>query len=220
MRTKCYNFDYYFPERVIIIKFEIGDEIDQLAVKVIIHEFSRCTIAFNTFINLSPKNHKELENPNTEISLLRYNAYALFVQHLYEYFVGCIKRDSQNTKDIKGEEIDILINAEVEKILRNWRLAIDNGYAPPWANHRSYYEDTCPPEFGKDFRNIRNSLSHADYRRIHGGNRITLSEFYKKYHKYAMLLYQNGLEWWSIQKFDKIELGDITAFSRLIYQKD
>ncbi|WP_274307015.1 hypothetical protein [Solibacillus daqui] len=90
--------------------------------------------------------------------------------------------------------------------------------APSWVNDRSYYQEDCPIYFATDFRQIRNSLSHADYRRINGGNRITLSEFYKQYHKYIMLLYQNGRELWSIQNIEKIDLGDVTEFNRMIFE--
>ena len=73
-------------------------------------------------------------------------------------------------------------------------------------------------DFGENFRVIRNSLSHADYRRIDGINeRITLTDFYKKYHKYVMLLFDSGRAWWSIDKMGEIELGDVTAFNRSIH---
>lgn len=203
---------------IIIVKFNVGDNVDSQVVKVIVHEFSRCTLAFNSFIYFVPKTPDEVENQDTKTKLLRYNSYALFVQHLYEYFVACLKRSFHNTEEIHYEKIDKLLNFEVDKVLSNWRDGIDGGWAPSWANHRSYYEDKCPENFGSDFRQIRNSLGHADFRRIHGGNRITLTQFYKKYHKYAVLLYHNGREWWSLD--ENIELGDITDFSTLIFQQD
>lgn len=206
-------------ERMIIIpKFNIGDDIDSLLTKVIMHEFSRCTLAVNSFSYLFPKNISELKNQDTKTKLLRYNSYALFVQHLYEYFVACLKRDYHNTDTIDYETIDKLLNFEVDKILRIRRDIIDGGWAPSWENHRSFYEDECPKDFGRDFRQIRNSLSHADFKRIQGGNRITLTQFYKKHHKYAILIYQAGREWWSMQ--EGIELGDVTNFSTLIFQQD
>ena len=65
---------------------------------------------------------------NLELDLMTYNAYALFLQHLYEYFQGCIKRDIRDTSNVPHETIDALINNEVEKILRIWRQEIDNGF--------------------------------------------------------------------------------------------
>lgn len=103
----------------------------------------------------------------------------------------------------------------MNKTLNLWQLKIDNNLAPSWANHRSYYEDTCPVDFGKDFRQVRNSIIHVDYRRSIGNNRITLSDFYKKYHKYVMLLYYSGSEW-CVKNEESINWGDITAFADLI----
>ena len=57
-------------------------------------------------------------------------------------------------------------------------------------NDRSFYEEPYPSDFGKNFRVIRNSLSHADFRRIDGiDERINLTEFYKKYHKIRKSFY-------------------------------
>ncbi len=99
------------------VKFNYNDEIDEMVVKVTVHEFSRCTLAFNSFIHLSEKSYRD--NQSTIASVLRYNSYALFIQHLYEYLVSCMKRDRNNTKEIPNDQIDILINTEVNKILRN-----------------------------------------------------------------------------------------------------
>lgn len=198
------------------MRFDYDDEIDKALVQVIIHEFLRCELAFNQFISLGWWSNNLDTSEVTKINMLRYNSYALFIQHLYEYLVACFKRDRLNTSDIKSFELDKLINFEVNKILENWITAIDNGFAPKWANNRSYYDDVCPEEFGRDFRTIRNSLSHADYRRIQGIDRITLSDFFKKYHKYVILLFQNAKYWWSIRDFSNIDLGDVTAFNKEI----
>ena len=106
-------------------------------------------MAFETFINLSPKNIQEFENPDMKTSLLTYNAYAVFIQHLYEYIIACIKRDSLNTGNIPHKDTDEIINIEVEKILSSWRVGIDKGFAPKWVNDRSYYEEPCPSDLGK-----------------------------------------------------------------------
>ncbi|MFF2291202.1 hypothetical protein [Peribacillus butanolivorans] len=101
-------------------KFEYGDEIDKHLVKVIVHEFWRCRFAFNLFIESIPRNKKEIKQPNIEKVLAGYNSYALFLQHLYEYFLACLKRDRGNTKNISSDDADALFNEEVNKILRNW----------------------------------------------------------------------------------------------------
>lgn len=198
------------------MKFIHGDDIDSKLVKVIVHEFSRAQLSFNLFVNTGPTKNKEFANQPLSVDLFRYNAYALFVQHLYEYLLACFKRDYQNTKDIPYNQTDKLINIEVNKILRNWTDGIDNGYAPEGANHKSFYDVECPEDFGTMFRQMRNSVSHADSRRIDGGNRITLTEFYLKYHKFAYLLYDNALYWWQID--ENVEMGDVTNFNKAIYE--
>lgn len=144
-----------------------------------------------------------------------YNAYSLFIQHLYEYFQGCLIRDCLDTRKIPHETIDLLVNNEVNKILNIWRTLIDIGKAPSWANDRNYYEGTVPDEFGLHFRNVRNNVAHVDYRRVDGGNRITLTNFFDRYHKYIMLLYYNGREWWDISGSEELDFGDITSFNKL-----
>ncbi|URJ58877.3 MULTISPECIES: hypothetical protein [Paenibacillus] len=197
------------------MRFQIGDETDRHLVSVIVHEFSRCELAFDQFIKLRGIKHKGDLVFDNKIDLMTYNAYSLFIQHLYEYFKGCVTRSRENTGNISFEVIDSLMNREVNKILKNWRDAIDNNYAPKWANDRSYYEDVCPENFGRDFRNIRNNVAHVDFRRINGGSRITLTQFYKDYHKYAILLFYNGRDYWSISDYGDLDFGDITSFNKL-----
>lgn len=196
-----------------MVKFQIGDEIDNAMVKGIVHEYSRSKMAFNMFVNSFPRSEKSFRGENLGLNLYRYNAYALFTQHLYEYIVACLKRDRRDTGKIDFEILDNAINLEVEKILRLKRLTIDNKYAPQWENDRNYYEVSCPENFGSDFRQVRNSLGHVDYRRIVSANRILLSEFYINYHKFIMLLFNFAEESWSLDKIEKLDLGDVTDFN-------
>jgi hypothetical protein len=207
------------------MKFDIGDTVDKELVKVMVHEFSRCEIAFNNFINyqyiVSPKKIKLIKMKNSiKQNILIYNSYALFVQHLYEFFIACLKRDRMSTDNISYQEIDVLINHEINKIFNSFLLLIDKGVAPSWVNDRTYYDEKCPEDFGRHFRYIRNSLSHADYRRITGETRITLPDFYKKYHKYVILFYQRCREHWSIENREKdVDLGEVTNFMNIIHEQ-
>lgn len=196
------------------MKFNYGDETDKALIKVISHEFSRSDFAFNLFFNLKSKTLRRTPGDNN-IDLMVYNAYSLFIQHLYEYLKGCFMRDRLDTSNIPHNEIDKLMKFEAEKMLNIFKILIDIGKAPDWVNERSYYEDEVPDEFGLHFRSIRNNVAHVDVRRIDGGNRITLTDFFKKYHKYIMLLYNNGREWWSLEGEEGLDLGDITSFNKL-----
>src|SRR3546814_9248050 len=62
----------------------------------------------------------------------------------------------RDTSSPKSDISDNIINSEVEKLLRNKRHAIQNGYAPKWENHISVYQMEVPKEFARDFRQIRN----------------------------------------------------------------
>lgn len=198
------------------MKFNYGDETDKTLTKVIAHEFSRCDFAFNLFISLKTKTilRRTLEGNN--IDLMVFNAYSLFIQHLYEYLKGCFIRDRLDTSNIPYDQIDKLMNFEAGKMLNIWRILIDIGKAPEMANERSYYEVEVPEEFGFHFRSVRNNVAHVDVRRIDGGNRITLTDFYNTYHKYILLLYYNGREWWGLKGERELDLGDITSFNKLI----
>lgn len=198
-----------------MMKFEVGGDVDKSLVKVIVHEFSRCQLALELFISLRDKKYNNNMITDIKLDLATYNAYSLFIQHLYEYFKGCITRDRADTSSSSPETLDQAINLEVGKILRQWRFMIDKKIAPEWANDRSYYEDSCPNDFGRDFRSVRNNVAHVDYRRVDGGNRITLSNFYLNYHKYIMLLYYSGRDWFGIKTYENLDLGDITEFNKL-----
>lgn len=199
------------------MSFRIGDETDRQLCNSIMHEFSRCEIAFMQFLDL--QGEYILQNVGTnEHSLMTYNSYALFIQHLYEFFVGCKRRDLKKLGHLDHEIIDSYLNSEVDRILCNWVFMIDKNIAPTWSNCRDYYVDTCPVNFGRDFRQVRNSVAHTDPRRIKSNRRILLSEFFTQYHKYVMLLYYSGRDWWSIRSIDDIDLGDVTNFNRAIYK--
>lgn len=44
------------------MKLEAGDDVDESLIKVLVHEFSRCELAFNLFISLIEKNIYKLYN--------------------------------------------------------------------------------------------------------------------------------------------------------------
>lgn len=197
------------------MKFEIGDETDKKLVNVLFHEFVMCEKAFDKFVLFAGSNI--LGNTDSNVKLNSYNAYSEFLSKLYEFYVGCFKRENRDTKNIDHETLDSLFTSEAEKLMRNRRNMIEKGYAPEWENHISYYQETVPSDFGKDFRDVRNNTSHTDYRRA-GGNRIGLMGFYRKHHKYVHLLYYSALFAWSgnthqNHKLEHIEEFDFSAGS-------
>lgn len=141
-----------------------------------------------------------------------YDAYTDFVAHLYEFYLGCIKRNNIVRREIKGQEIDEILNAEVKKLLKIRRDRIIRGHAPAYENHISYYEVEVPDEFGKSFRTVRNIRSHAMAKR----SEFDLATFYIKYHRFVFLLFEEPHWLWSIEQFPEHDWLAIERFANAI----
>lgn len=191
-------------------------EQDEKLVKVIVHEFFRAEAAFEQYTSTTLNDYINYQEGKRDIKLdlYRYNHYAMFVFHMYEYLNACFKRERKSTSNIGAADVEKLITFEVNKILRIWRESIEKGFAPSYANEFSYYDCECPEEFAKHFRGIRNNNGHADLRRIEAkGERISLSQFYLKYHKFLFLLFDFGRDWWTIERLEEVDLGDVSKFN-------
>lgn len=197
------------PLGAITLQFEYGDETDKNLVNVLFHEFVMCEAAFEKFAFFAGANI--MGNRDSNIKLNSYNAYSEFLSKLYEFYVGCFKREFLNTGRIEHQKLDALFTAEAEKLMRNRRVAIEKGYAPDWENDISYYQESVPTDFGQDFRSVRNNTSHADYRRA-DGDRPRLMDFYRKYHKFVYLLFASASFAWSGKTHTKHELAHVEDF--------
>ena len=200
------------------MNFSLGDKIDSDLCTALTHEYFRCEDAFKLFSFYAEK--MIIEGKNRFISYRAYNSYADFIHHLYEFLLGCHARDSKNTNitNKKGKErtkiIEKYITRHTQQIFNNFRDAIKNGTAPSWVNEISYYDEKIPEEFAKDFREYRNKVcGHVSYER---SSKLSLSEFYQKYHKYLYYLYQDSMYWWGQQKDEFPELKEITDFSLML----
>ncbi|MFV8834748.1 hypothetical protein ACNSTU_07245 [Aquisalimonas sp. APHAB1-3] len=194
------------------MKFEIGDDVDKKLVSVLFHEFLMCEEAFEKFVLFAGNNI--MGSSESNIKLKSYNSYSEFLSRLYEFYVGCFKREYRNTENIDHEALDSLFTSEAEKLIRKRRIEIEKGYAPDWENYISYYQESVPSQFGKDFRDVRNNTLHTDYRRA-GGHRIGLMEFYKKYHKFVHLLYYSALLAWSEKTHKEQKIQHVEEFDFL-----
>lgn len=193
------------------MKFEIGDDADRALTTTLVHELALCKECFDRFVYFASKNIHGNETKSIKISA--YNAYSSFLHHLYEFYVGCIKRDRRNTSDIKSDELDTIFNKEVEKLLRNKRHAIEHGYAPEWENHISVYQVEVPTDFGPQFRRIRNRTAHADLRRAVPVNQLSLGDFYRLYHRFVYLLYAQPHWLWSVKDIEAFDWKAIEDFN-------
>ncbi|SJM90903.1 conserved hypothetical protein [Crenothrix polyspora] len=212
------------------MKFEAGDDIDSNHCIVLVHEFFRCEESFKEFALLGET--MITQGRNRELSCKTYNAYARFIHHLYEFMLGCIAREVKNTdvngfmkdcireakkvKDVKIDHTKLLdnyVHSHTQRILNKRRASIIEGTAPCWENHISYYPESVPHDFAPEFRKYRNKIiGHVAYER---SSKLSLTEFYNKYHKYLGLIYHEG-KYWRIRGSEFPDLNEITEFSLMI----
>ena len=193
------------------MKFIGGDTTDTALCIALKHEFLRCDDAFNDFA--ASGTLMITQGENRRIAYKTYNAYARFIQFLYEFMLGAIARDRHDTAKLTAEMADKYVASETQRILTKRREAIFNGTAPVWENDLSYYPEKIPQEFAQDFRRYRNKVSaHVTYER----SGLSLSDFYDKYHKFLGLLYHEAKSWWGRSGEEFPDLNEITAFTVLI----
>ncbi len=193
------------------MKFQIGDATDNSLCIALKHEFLRCDDAFQEFAAVGTLMATNGENKRTYYTA--YNAYSRFVHHLYEFMLGAIARDRQNTKKLEFDIADRYIASHAQRVLTNRREAVLNGTAPVWENHISYFPEKIPPMFATDFRRFRNIASgHVKVERAN----LSLTDFYSQNHKFLGMLYTESKNWWGRQSEEFPDLMEITAFSILI----
>jgi len=181
-------------------KFSIGAEIDSALTTTLVHEMFLCTNSFDLFASLAARNILGARDKRTKI--LCHDAYARFLSHLFEFYVGCIQRDRGSTSSVDSGIIDRTLTVEVRKLLKNKVDAIKGGYAPSWENHVSVYQVEVPDEFGVHFRKIRNRTAHASIKRSNPVDDLTLAEFYRRYHGFVYLLYRSGQRLWRVDNIE------------------
>lgn len=196
------------------MRFAIGDATDRALTTTLVHELLLCKASFERFVFFAKLNIAGRREKTVKISC--HDAYASFLHHLFEFYVGCVKRDVRDTTDIKAETIDKVINNEARKALQNRVDAIRTGRAPAWENHISTYQVDVPLEFGTQFRRIRNRTAHASTRRSDPGSDLPLAKFYEQYHLFAYLLYGSAQWLWSVKDVESFDWKAIEQFDLAI----
>ena len=192
------------------MKFIVGDQTDEALCAVLAHEFFLCTESFERFAHFGKLNIFGKRDKRTKI--LSHNAYARFLHHLYEFYVGCWKRDRHDTRDIHYTMRDQMFNAEVAKLLRGRIDAINGSYAQVWENHISAYQAEVPSNFGEQFRQVRNRTSHSSIKRAASGTDFSLVKFYEACHPFAYLLYYAGQGIWAVEDIQAYDWKEIEQF--------
>lgn len=200
------------------MKFEIGDATDHALTTALAHEFILCKDSFERFAYYAGQNIMGKRDKLTKIR--SHDAYASFLQHLYEFYVGCIKRDQHEIKGLDHRLLDRVFNAEVRKLLNNRIHGIENGYAPLWENHISVYQVEVPEEFGTQFRRIRNRTAHVSIKRSRPNTELSLSEFYERYHNFIYLLYHSAQWTWSTKDIEAQDWKSIEEFDLSVQTVD
>jgi hypothetical protein len=174
------------------MKFEKGDQIYDAHVDTTGHEFYVATGNFMLF-----QQYRTMINKSGEKSLKAacYQAYAEFVRGLYEYYVAVINWNEGKTS-LPKNDVDAAMNDAAQRLMNFYQLVI---------NTKQHMENmVVPEEFGKHFRQVRNRISHADYRRMgprYGQSEITLAQFYEKYHYYVKLMLEHPQFTWGGKHF-------------------
>jgi hypothetical protein len=139
-----------------------------------------------------------------------YNAYARLVHHLYEFLMGCAARRQRDTRPLRAEQADALVTDHLQRILNARREIILAGRAPLWENGLEAYPKTAPAGFASTFRRHRNiTQGHVAPDR----STLDLSEFYKSYHRFIVMMLQDASYAWGPREGDLPDMGAITAFS-------
>jgi hypothetical protein len=191
------------------MKFEHGDNTDNALVQTLVHEMMLCNDAFKEFVR-----HTEVKSLNPhkkEPKIKTYNAYSTFLHHLYEFYVGCFKRDKKNTEDIRWNELDSLFDLEGQKQLRNRRVLVENGIIEDKANLH-IYQKPLPSGFGSNFRYIRNHTAHASIKRIVPSPGSDLNSFFKDYHFVIILMFFGAQYSWNLRDPEQHNWGPLEEF--------
>ena len=173
------------------MKEERINKIDEIAPTL--YEFNLLKQKYDCFNIL--RSLMVSDNNNDNLKIGAYTYYLEFLSSLYEFYIASgIRQGAINGKNYKKN--DSLITQEVEKLIKFIQI---NDSEPVSA------------DFAKQFRLIRNFNSHKSSKKISATPSI--SEFYRKYHKYIMILMEPPLFSWN---HPTVLWDDINQFSKFV----
>lgn len=200
--------------------------MDKLLNTTLTHEFYRCTKAFENFcyqaVNLK-------SSPSKSDRIDCYNSYVDFLSHLYEFYLSFIKIELKENKtetyrihklkNIKDQhkKHDIILNNELRKLLENRKKRIMNGFEDNLAKTLDFYNEQFPEKFAEHFRFMRNRRNHSDYKRASDNHDISLKDFFKHYHSYVLIMYQEAKWIWKVD-IEKYQWNCIEEFATEILE--
>ena len=195
------------------MKFERGDKIYQGLVEAAGHELLVATENYKLF-KRSIQVAKEIKENNL-INAMCYQHYAEFIRSLYEYYMAIIQWNENNTR-LRDYDFDSKMTEAVQRLL--------NFYGPVRKPLDPSFPEVAPTDFGKHFRQVRNRVSHADYRRMAphlGEDEITLASFYATYNFYCKLLLEHPQFSWGGKHFiDGYKWKPVSDFMKAVREND
>lgn len=181
----------------------------------LVHEFLLCKQEFHAFYYYAAI--LKIKPDEKKYRIEAFTRYGNFLRHLYSFYEGQIKH--KNKELIKGipdnklgEKISEIISNEVIKIIKRNQLIYSNNLALNKREIECFNDSEISIDFGNNLRYIRNRFSHISAKRVNKED-MTLSEFYNKYHKYVMLLFETAAFTWdmnenSIEEYDWLEIDN------------
>ena len=185
-----------------------GDLVDADLLDSLVHELLRCRRALLRFQELKdePPGHYPFE---------RHDAYVEFLTHLFEFLVGCFKRDQRSTRRLSADEVDKRVALELSKALRHLTEVASFGMLCGETNPSFRIPETSKiqSDFAQDLRRVRNLSIHVDPRRARRDDCgiPSVSEFYRRYHAHAVLLFSWLWSSWQHSVSLSLTLGEITS---------
>lgn len=190
------------------MKFTTEDKVGRKLADTLGQELFSASDNYQTFMQCSMllKTHDD-----RFLKVRAYLAYSNMLRSLYEYYIGIFKFRDGDTKQLSPDTID----QRMYKAARN----LLNFYRPIEGFINPSFPDSVPVEFGKDFRTIRNRISHADHRRMQSldeRTEVSLSEFYTKYHFVITKMITHPQFSWDGEKYAGYEWAPVHEFSEIL----
>lgn len=186
-----------------------GTERQQLT-QALAHEYRRASMALSEFFCLAMPQSSPRNDTSSKLAI--FDAYGRFVHHTFEFYKACIETDSRGPGPVSGQALDRCIQLEASKLMRHRADRIQRGDGASWDNDASFYREPVPPEFARDFRHVRNQLAHVLPERLARSGVCSLAEFFERYHRFVLLMFEEAYWLWSCD--DEFHL-ESDAFHRL-----
>lgn len=174
---------------------------------VLLHEYRRTTLALSEFQSHATEVVAAAKFDRRR-GLAAYDAYARFVQHLYEFYKACFRTDERDSE----LKLAARFQREAERLMENRADRVARGDGASWDNTEAFYRQPVPEDFGRDLGEVRNQVAHAALERTNSLARVTLATFYPRYHRFVMLLYEEAYWLWHAQDERGTDWGEIGRF--------